>query len=125
MLLNEKKIIANLNNALKIVSKDVSEALEEVGQRGVGITKKNTPVDQGRLRNSIGYTIGGKVEGNEDTVKASSDKSSVIIGTNVVYAAWVEYMAKNGSQGYMLRSYNQIVPIAKKIFETVLKRGLK
>jgi len=125
MLLNEKKIIANLNNALKIVSKDVSEALEEVGQRGVGITKKNTPVDQGRLRNSIGYTIGGKVEGNEDTVKPSGDKSSVVIGTNVVYAAWVEYMAKNGSQGYMLRSYNQIVPIAKKIFETVLKRGLK
>lgn len=125
MLLNEKQVIKNLENALKIVSKDVNEALEETGQRGVGITKNNTPVKEGRLRNSIGYTIGSTVKGNDDSVKASGDKESVIIGTNVVYAAHVEYMATNGSQGYMLRSYNQLVPIAKKLFDTVLRRGLK
>lgn len=128
MILGEKEVLKNLDNVIKIVAKTQKEALEETGQRGVAILKSNTPVDSGRMRNSESYTIGNKVKGYDDktdALKPSNDDDSVIIGTNVIYGPSVEYMATNGSQGFMLRSYNQIKPIAKKIFETVLGRGLK
>jgi hypothetical protein len=121
----DKEIIANLENVLKIVAKTQVEALEEVGQRGVGILKLNTPVDTGRLRNSMGYTVANKVEGGENTVNRTSEKDSVYLGTNVIYAPSVEYRSKNGSQGFMLRSFNQLVPIAKKIIENSFKGAIR
>jgi hypothetical protein len=121
----DREIIANLENVLKIFSKTQVEALEEVGQRGVGILKLNTPVDTGRLRNSMGYTVANKVEGGENTVNRTSEKDSVYLGTNVIYAPSVEYRSKNGSQGFMLRSFNQLVPIAKKIIENSFKGAIR
>lgn len=125
MLQGQAEVERNLQNVLKIVAQSKAEALEEIGQRGVGIVKKNTPVDSGRLRNNMGYSIGNKAVGGDDSVKASGDPNTVNIGTNVIYAAYVEYMAKNGSQGYMQRSFNQLLPIAKAIFKDVFKRGLR
>jgi hypothetical protein len=125
MLQGQAEVERNLKNVLKIVAESKEKALHEVGQRGVGIVKQNTPVDTGRLRNNMGYSIGNKAVGSNDAVKASGDPNTVNIGTNVVYAAYVEYMAKNGSQGYMQRSFNQLLPIAKAIFKDVFKRGLK
>ena len=125
MIKGDKEIIANLENVLKIVAKTQVEALEEVGQRGVGILKLNTPVDTGRLRNSMGYTVANKVEGGENTVNRTSEKDSVYLGTNVIYAPSVEYRSKNGSQGFMLRSFNQLVPIAKKIIENSFKGAIR
>ena len=125
MVLGQAEVLRNLKNALKIVSKDVEQALEETGQRGVGIAKNNTPTVTGRLKNSMGYTVGNKTVGNSDSVNAIGEKNVVAIGTNVIYARRVEFLAKNGSQGYMLRSYNQLKPIAKQIFKTVLGRGIR
>ena len=125
MIKGDREIIANLENVLKIFSKTQVEALEEVGQRGVGILKLNTPVDTGRLRNSMGYTVANKVEGGENTVNRTSEKDSVYLGTNVIYAPSVEYRSKNGSQGFMLRSFNQLVPIAKKIIENSFKGAIR
>lgn len=125
MLQGQAELERNLQNVLRIVSKSKEQALEEIGQRGVGIIKNNTPVDSGRLRNSMGYTVANKVVGQGDTVNTTSDKDSVYLGTNVVYAAYVEYMAKNGSQGYMQRSFNQLLPIAKAIFKDVFQRGIR
>ena len=92
---------------IKVVSKTAEQALDEVGLRGVDIVKKNTVSDTGRLRGSMGYSISGKVVAVEafedgDKIKKNSSKKDVVVGTNVKYAPYVEYLAKNGSQGYFL-----------------------
>ena len=126
-----KAIEKNLDKSLNIMSNTLEESLIEVGERAVGILRENTPVVEGRLRNSMSYTIAGKVydplnaEQTGDKVNKSSKKDRVIIGTNVVYAPSVEYMASNGSAGFMLRSYKLLIPIAKKIVGDIIKRSFK
>jgi len=130
MLLGLSKVNQNINNAIKSVAKTQTEGLIEIGERGVSILKDNTPVKDGRLRNSMSYTTDGKVVdplgANEpqDKLRALKDDNQVVIGTNVVYAAKVEYMATNGSAGYMLRSYKQLKGVAVEIMKkTFKKRG--
>lgn len=126
---NTKKIIRNVDKFVDVQSKNVTEALEEVGLRGVARLKSNAPVDSGRLRNSMSYTIDGKVEkyeGNrKDALRKIRDKKTVMLGTNVEYARKVEYLSTNESKGFMLRSFLELKPIADKIFETVLGKDIK
>jgi len=130
-ILNLKEIQNNLEKQTIVVSKTLEEGLREVGERAVGILDRNTPVDEGRLRNSMSYTIAGDVvdplraESSGDKLRKITDKDKVVIGTNVVYGPRVEYLAKNGSAGFMLRSYKQLLPIAKRILESVMKRRFK
>lgn len=68
------------NNAEQIanaIDSAILSALEEIGLRAEGYAKKETPVDTGRLRNSITHAI-------------ESDENAVYIGTNVKYAPYVE-----------------------------------
>jgi len=128
MLLGMKDVLKNFDKAIKVASETTEEALIETGERAVGILKDNTPVDSGRLRNSMSYTTQGKVYnplGGTDIVNRTTEKNTVVVGTNTVYAPRVEYMAQNGSAGFMLRSYKQLVPIAKAIFRDIFKRSFK
>lgn len=130
-LLGVDAINKALDKSVKVMSNTIEESFIEVGERAVSILDKNTPVQEGRLRNSMSYTISGKVfdplgaMGSGDKLNPSKEKDRVIIGTNVVYAAWVEYMSNNGSAGFMLRSYKQLIPIAKKVVGEVIKRSFK
>ena len=63
-------------------------ALEAVGLQAEGYAKMLCPFDTGRLRNSITHT---------------ADKDTAYIGTNVEYAAYVEY-------GHSLPSGGQVPP---------------
>jgi hypothetical protein len=123
------EVLRNIKNAITIVSESTQEAFVEVGERGVGYLKRETPVDTGRLRNSMSYTISNKVYtplgNNKDNVNKSSDKDTLYIGTNVIYAPSVEYLAKNGSAGFMLRAYNQTKKVADQIFQKVIGRAVK
>lgn len=111
----------NLAKLVVVVAATQTQGLEEVGLRGVEMLKRNTPVKDGRLRNSMSYTIAGKVFDPlgayypQDKLRANRDKKEVIIGTNVVYGPKVEYTSTNGSAGYMLRSYKQLKVVAEKI----------
>jgi hypothetical protein len=127
---NMKEIEKNIDGVVKVASKTVEQGLMEVGQRGADIVKRNSPFISGRLRNSMSYTINNKVwspygGGGDDIIRKNSKKDEVVIGTNVIYAPYVEYMAKNGSAGFMLGSYKQLKPIAKKVMETVFKGAFK
>ena len=116
------------DDKFKAVSKNIDEALIEIGERGVNYLKLETPVDTGRLRQSMSYTVGNKVYtplGSQDNVNSSGEKETVYIGTNVIYAPSVEYLAKNGSQGFMLRAYNKTKTRAKEIFKKAAERGIK
>ena len=125
---NSKVIQAAFNTKFNAISNNLEEALIEVGERGTNYLKLETPVDSGHLRQSMSYTVGSKVYkplGHEDNVKSSGDKESVYIGTNVIYAPSVEYLAKNGSQGFMHRAYKQTKARAKVIFEQAVQKGMK
>lgn len=126
----DKEILKNLEKSVKVMAKTAEEGLIEVGERGVAILDRNTPVDEGRLRASMSYTIAKKVEaplgGNgEDILRKNKADDQVVIGTNVIYAEHVEFRSKNGSAGFMLRSYKQLVPIAKKVLATVISKRFK
>ena len=56
------------------MEKGIKNGLEAIGLTAETYAKKETPVDTGRLRNSISH---------------ETDKEAVYIGTNVEYAAFV------------------------------------
>lgn len=64
---NSEQVLSAMENAIK-------NGLEVIGLTAEGHAKKITPVDTGRLRNSISH---------------ATDKEAAYIGTNVEYAAFV------------------------------------
>ena len=117
--------IKNTERMMKIVAESRTEALDEIGMRGVGITKMNTPVDDGRLRQSMSYTIAGKTIGDgirKDMIYENKADDSVVVGTNVEYAPFVEFIptSKSANLGFMLRSYRNLQPVARAILKKVL-----
>lgn len=66
----------------------MARALEEIGLAAERFAKSETPVDTGRLRNSITHAI-------------STDEKAVYIGTNVEYAPYIE-MGVAGRKGHQM-----------------------
>ena len=66
--------IDNSQQILSALEKGIKNGLEAIGLTAETYAKKATPVDTGRLRNSISH---------------ETDKEAVYIGTNVEYAAFV------------------------------------
>ena len=64
----------NSKQILSALEKGIKNGLEAIGLTAETYAKKATPVDTGRLRNSISH---------------ETDKEAVYIGTNVEYAAFV------------------------------------
>ena len=64
----------NSQRILSALEKGIKNGLEAIGLTAETYAKKETPVDTGRLRNSISH---------------ETDKEAVYIGTNVEYAAFV------------------------------------
>ncbi len=120
-----KQVQANLKKKSKQIEEANLKGLILIGEQGTRVVKGNTPFISGRLKNSMTYTINGKQYGGggdkKDLIPINKEKNVVIIGTNVIYAPRVEYFAKNNSQGFMLRSFNQI----KKVVLPNLKKSLK
>ena len=78
---NTDEVIAALKNAKK-------RGLEAIGLTAEGYAKKDTPVDTGRLRNSINH---------------ATDDDAAYIGTNVEYAPYVELGARGRKGAHMLQ----------------------
>lgn len=64
----------NTDEVLSALEKAKKRGLEAIGLVAEGHAKKITPVDTGRLRNSISHT---------------ADEEAAYIGTNVLYAPFV------------------------------------
>jgi len=125
-ILNKAAIVSNFSRASKSTVQSTRDALNVIGNKGTTIVKDNSPIISGRLRDSFGYTIDGKVSGNQnnETIKPSSEKNTVIIGTNVTYAPSVEFLSKGESFGFMERSFNQLKQIVKKTMSESIKKGI-
>ena len=77
---SQTQLIVEANNARQIASAmndAMAAALEEIGLSAERFAKAETPVDTGRLRNSMTHAL-------------EMDEKAVYVGTNVEYAAPVE-----------------------------------
>ena len=99
---NTDEVIAALKNAKK-------RGLEAIGLTAEGYAKKGTPVDTGRLRNSIAHAV---------------EDDAAFIGTNVEYAVFVEAGARGRQGVHMLqRAASEHTDEYKKLMEDSMKNA--
>ena len=99
---NTDEVIAALKNAKK-------RGLEAIGLTAEGDAKKDTPVDTGRLRNSIAHAV---------------EDDAAFIGTNVEYAVFVEAGARGRQGVHMLqRAASEHTDEYKRLMEDSMKNA--
>ena len=99
---NTYEVLAALERAKK-------RGLEAIGLTAEGHAKKETPVDTGRLRNSISH---------------ATDDEAAYIGTNVEYAPYVELGARGRKGVHMLqRAATEHTDEYKRIIEDAMKHA--
>ena len=108
----EVELTDNTEEVLKHADEVIERALTEVGDTAVGYVAMLTPVDTGRLRASITK----EVQGN-----------TVIVGTNVEYAAAVEFNEKaqhtTGQAHYLRDGITNHLGEYKQILKENLEEG--
>ena len=82
------KFTSNVNDILSALEKGKRNALTAIGATAETYAKKATPVDTGRLRNSISHTVDGE---------------AAYIGSNVEYAPYVELGTSRAKAHHMLQ----------------------
>ena len=99
---NTKEVLSAMESAFE-------RGLEAIGMTAEGHAKKNTPVDTGRLRNSIAHAV--------------EDKAAYI-GTNVEYAPYVELGSRGRDGKHMLqRAAAEHTAEYKKLLEDSMKNA--
>lgn len=99
----------NSAEILKAFEQATERGLEKIGLVAEGYAKKLTPVDTGRLRNSITH----EVDGND-----------VYIGSNVEYAPYVELgTSKQKAQPFLKPAATEHSQTYKGILESEYKNG--
>lgn len=82
------KFTSNVNDILRHMEKGKRNALTAIGATAETYAKKATPVDTGRLRNSISHSVDGE---------------AAYIGSNVEYAPYVELGTSRAKAHHMLQ----------------------
>lgn len=99
----------NTQEVLSALDKAIERGLEAIGLTAEGHAKKITPVDTGRLRNSISH---------------ATDKEAAYIGTNVEYAPYVELGSRGRDGKHMLkRAATEHSNEYKKLMEDSMKNA--
>lgn len=81
----------NSKEMVEYMQQQLETALMTIGQKAEDFAKGDTPVDTGRLRNSINWATNTGSGTGDDAPKATPEKGTVYIGTNVEYGVYVEY----------------------------------
>lgn len=82
----------------------IQRGLEGVGMEAVDKAQGGTPVDTGRLRNSIAWAVGNNSGGGDDTPMGAAPVGTVVIGSNVEYAEIIEEGGQGRKAYRMLRN---------------------
>ena len=99
----------NTDEVLAALERAKKRGLEAIGLTAEGYAKKDTPVDTGRLRNSISH---------------ATDDEAAYIGTNVEYAPYVELGARGRQGAHMLqRAATEHADEYKQIMEDAMKHA--
>lgn len=105
----EIKFTDNSAEILEAFEQATARGLEKIGLVAEGYAKKLSPVDTGRLRNSISHAV---------------DSNDAYIGTNVEYAAYVELgTRKSRAQPYLIPAVTEHSGTYRKILENEYKNG--
>ena len=106
----EFKLKSNRKEVLRDSEEAVERGLAAIGMRAVTYTHRpkergGTPVDTGRLRNSIAWATASQGGGGTDAPSGGgADDHTVIIGTNVEYGETVEEGTSKRKPAHMLRN---------------------
>lgn len=93
------EVTLEVNNAEEVkeaLKEAIQKALTEIGMQVENYATMLCPVDTGRLRGSITFATASENDSPREPAEASDgvqetpDENSVVIGTNVEYAAYVE-----------------------------------
>ena len=101
---------SNRKEVLRGSEEAVERGLAAIGMRAVTYTHRpkergGTPVDTGRLRNSIAWATASQGGGGTDAPSGGgADDRTVIIGTNVEYGEDVEEGTSKRKPAHMLRN---------------------
>ena len=99
----------NTDEVLSALEKAKKRGLESIGLVAEGHAKKITPVDTGRLRNSIAHAV---------------EDDAAYIGTNTSYAIFVETGARGRSGVHMLqRAATEHTDEYKQLMEDSMKNA--
>ena len=99
----------NTDEVLSALEKAKKRGLEAIGLAAEGHAKKITPVDTGRLRNSISH---------------ATDDEAAYIGTNVEYAPYVELGSPTIKAHHMLqKSATEHTDEYKRLMEDSMKNA--
>ena len=99
----------NTAEALAALKRAKRRGLEAIGLTAEGYAKRETPVDTGRLRNSISH---------------ATDDEAAYIGTNVEYAPYVELGARGRQGKHMLqRAATEHTDEYKRLMEDSMKNA--
>lgn len=104
------KLKSNRKEVLRGSEEDVERGLAAIGMRAVTYTHRpkergGTPVDTGRLRNSIAWATASQSGGGTDAPPGGgADDRTVVIGTNVKYGKIVEEGTSKRKPAHMLRN---------------------
>ena len=104
------KLESNRKEVLRASEEAVERGLAAIGMRAVTYTHRpkergGTPVDTGRLRNSIAWATASQGGGGTDAPSGGgADDRAVIIGTNVEYGKFVEEGTSKCEPAHMLRN---------------------
>lgn len=99
----------NTDEVLAALKKAKKRGLESIGLTAEGYAKKDTPVDTGRLRNSIAHAV---------------ESDAAYIGTSTSYAPFVELGARGRKGVHMLqRAATEHADEYKQIMEDAMKHA--
>lgn len=104
------KLKSNRKEVLRGSEEAVERGLAVIGMRAVTYTHRpkergGTPVDTGRLRNSIAWATASQSGGGTDAPPGGgADDHTVVIGTNVKYGKIVEEGTSKRKPAHMLRN---------------------
>ena len=99
----------NTDEVLAALERAKRRGLEAIGLTAEGYAKRETPVDTGRLRNSISH---------------ATDDEAAYIGTNVEYAPYVELGARGREGKHMLqRAASEHTDEYKRLMEDSMKNA--
>ena len=99
----------NTEQVLSAMEKAIERGLEAIGLTAEGHAKKETPVDTGRLRNSIAHAVEG---------------DAAYIGTSTSYAPFVELGARGRKGVHMLqRAASEHTDEYKRLMEDSMKNA--
>ena len=101
------KVTDNTGRVREELKKRKAAALEAIGITAEGYAKKETPVDTGRLRNSMSHTVVG---------------DDVYIGTNVEYGPYIEMGTVNYTGKHMIkRAASEHGDVYKAIIQRIMQ----